>query len=709
MKTAHGWPPVPRFVATLAARVRARPDTEVQQALIRLAIVSGFYLYFALVGLGSETYSTTHIHVLGLGFTLISLSLLVGALLDPNASAPRRCIGMLHDFTVATYMLAISGETGAPVVATYLWVTLGNGFRYGMRYLLASTLASAVGFVVVYQFNPFWQTHAPLWWGMLLTLVVVPLYAATLLKQLHGAVRREREASQAKSNFLATMSHELRTPLNGVIGVADLMAGTKLDREQREFAQIIRASANTLLELIDNVLDISRIEAGRIEITKEDFDVRELVEATTAMLAPQARSKGLTLTAHVADGAPRRLHGDARHLRQILINLVGNAIKFTEAGQVDIHVRPVDKNCPQRLRFEIVDTGIGIPEAAHARIFDTFTQADPSITRRFGGSGLGTAIAKQLVQALGGDIGLESLSGSGSTFWFELGFDLPPAATPAAMRPSNVVSLADHLQAVNALGSRARVLVAEDNPINQRVVTGLLNQAGYETVIAHDGEDALATLESDAAGLRLAIIDMHMPRLSGPEVVQRWRFMENGHLPIIMLTADARPEARQACDDSGADAFLTKPISQRELMDTIGRLLNTQVPEAAPERGPAAAGPLDESVLDDLAQMGGSAFVRDLLDKFEEESVRLVHDIEHALNARSYGKWHDTLHMLKGGASDVGARRLALACAEAERIKAFELATRAASLQLDAVRRALAEAQTALAAYLDRTLQSERI
>ena len=452
----------------LHERVRARPDTEFQQGLIRLAIVAAFYLYFSLGGLEHPSRMYVQIHFLGLGFILISLSLLLGSLLDPDVSVTRRGIGMLHDFSVATYMLAISNETGAPVVATYLWVTLGNGFRYGMPYLLVSTLASAVGFIVVYQFNPFWQAHAPLWWGMLLTLIVVPLYASTLLKQLHGAVKREKEASLAKSSFLANMSHELRTPLNGVIGVADLLAETKLDKEQREFAQIIRASASTLLGLIDNVLDISRIEAGRIASTVEDFDLHRLVNGTIALMEKQAQGKGLVLAAHIAPQTPFHLHGDARHLRQVLINLIGNAIKFTEHGRVDVYVRPVGQGQPQRLRFEVVDTGIGIAEAAQARIFDSFTQADPSVTRRFGGSGLGTTIAKQLVETLGGEIGLNSRVDEGTTFWFELPFTLLVASASgqqqfeAPMRVAILAGgeLATRLQSVIRTWDADTVMVA---------------------------------------------------------------------------------------------------------------------------------------------------------------------------------------------------------------------------------------------------------
>ncbi|MGE5319592.1 MAG: ATP-binding protein [Hyphomicrobiaceae bacterium] len=823
--------------------IQARPDTEFQQALIRLCIVVGFYLYFSLDWKGNSSAMAEQVNFLGLTLTFISLSLLIGSLVDPGVSVTRRGIGMLHDFTVATYMLAISNEAGAPVVATYLWVTLGNGFRYGMPYLHISTLASAIGFIVVYQLNPFWHAHTPLWMGIWITLIVVPLYASNLLKQLHGAVKREKEANQAKSSFLANMSHELRTPLNGVIGVADLLAETRLDKEQREFTRIIHASANTLLDLIDNVLDISRIEAGRITTHEENFDLHRLVNGTIAMMEMQAQAKGLVLASHIAPQTPFHLHGDARHLRHVLINLIGNAIKFTEHGRVDIYVRPAGQANPQRLRFEVVDTGIGISDDALPRVFDSFTQADPTITRRFGGSGLGTTIAKQLVEALGGQIGLHSREGEGTTFWFDLPFTIQsglsgpaPEQFDAPMRvailagaelttriqtvirnwgaetvavdntnrlaaelsaylsggtplgavvversalpgdpvaflqllrddpslatlpviliesdervalsrdaqllhggyasvlrtpvnttllfnaihavishdmPANVVSLANHFQSQTGQTPGLNILVAEDNPVNQRVIRGLLEHAGHRTYLARDGEEALDMLESDEQTFNLAIIDMHMPRLSGPELVQRWRFMETGHLPIIMLTADARAEAQTACQAAGADTFLTKPVNSRELIELIARLANksAQTPAAVPAQAQSEK-ELDESVLDNLAQLGGYTFVQDLLASFAEDSERSLRESGQALAAQDYGQWHDQLHMLKGGASDVGANRLAQACASAERIKPYEMTGSSARQKLDEVRLALAEAQVALAAYLDRKLRAESI
>jgi len=593
------------------------------------------------------------------------------------------------------------------------------------------------------------------------------------------------------------------------------------------------------------VLDISRIEAGRLATNKEDFDLHRRVNGTIAMMETQAQGKGLVLASHVAPQTPFLLHGDARHLRHVLINLIGNAIKFTEHGRVDIYIRPVGQAHPQRLRFEVVDTGIGIAEDALPRVFDSFTQADPTITRRFGGSGLGTTIAKQLVEALGGQMGLHSRVGEGTTFWFELPFTLqaspsgpvpeqfdapmrvailagselkariqtvirnwgaetvavdnttrlaaelsgylsggtplgavvversalpgdpvaflhllrddpnlatlpviliesdahaPPTSDAQLQRdgyasvlrtpvnttllfnaihaaishdmPPNVVSLANHFQSQAGRTPGLHILVAEDNPVNQRVIRGLLEHAGHKTYLAHDGEEALTMLESDEQPFDLAIIDMHMPQLSGPEVVQRWRFMEGGHLPIIMLTADARSEAQTVCEEAGADTFLTKPVNSRELVEAIARLAGQSGQQAAASATSESHPPmveLDESVLDNLAQLGGHTFVQDLVSSFEDDSQRALRDIERALATQDYGQWHDQLHMLKGGASDVGADQLARLCAAAERIKPYEMAGGSARLKLDEVRVALTEAQTALAAYLDRTLRAERI
>ena len=801
----------------VAHRVRSRPDTEFQQAFIRIIIGLAFALYFTDrdVLAGYPEHSTWVVSLMW-AFVGWSVVLTLLAFLSRKVSPVRRYLGMLSDTAITTYLMAVTGEAGAALVFVYLWVTLGNGFRYGIRYLLACGALSVAGFALVIGVSPFWQVHTGIATGLMIMLVLIPGYTLFLLKQLYRAIAQAKAANAAKSAFLANMSHELRTPLNGVIGIADLLRETPLNKEQQELTQVIHASAMALHRLIENVLDISRIEAGKLTCVEEDYDLHYLINSLIMMLEPQAHRKGLLLAAHIAPRTPFFLHGDVQHLRQVLINLIGNAIKFTEHGRIDVYVRPFAELGRTWLHLEVTDTGIGIPSEMQRQIFESFTQADASITRRYGGTGLGTSISKQLVEMMGGRIGLNSLPGEGTTFWFEFpveeqerhplrellpgrlrvgmlagpelayrlsdlirgwdgeavpmnahansvigmitGSEMAPDAmvvergmlgadpvqfvrllhdspgfghfpvilidpdstsheddawmkagysavlqTPvnptllfsalheAASHkglPENVVSLAEHFQA-RAGRTRLRILVAEDNPVNQRVMRGLLEHAGHEVLMANDGEEALDLLAANAGQLSLAIMDMHMPGLSGPETVKRWRFMEKGHLPVIILTADARHEAEQQCREAGADDFLTKPINSRALLDKVALLAlpgkdeSVKPPAGKPRRQGSV---LDESILKELAEFGGGLdFVRELVEEFRQDSNRALQATRQALAERNYGAWKEQLHMLKGGASDVGAQAMAEACAEAERIKPFEIAQALAAQRLEAV------------------------
>ncbi len=801
----------------LLRRVRARPDTEFQQAFIRIVIGLAFALYFTNRNvLAGYPEHAAWVAFLMWSFVAWAVALTLFAFLSREVSPLRRYLGMLSDTFITTYLMAVTGEAGAALVFVYLWVTLGNGFRYGIRYLVACGALSVAGFGYVVAASPFWQQHVGISTGLMIMLVLIPAYTVFLLKQLYRAIEQAKAANAAKSAFLANMSHELRTPLNGVIGIADLLRETPLNKEQQELTQVIHASALALQRLIENVLDISRIEAGKLTCVNEDYDLHYLINSLVMMLEPQAHRKGLLLAAHIAPRTPFFLHGDVQHLRQVLINLIGNAIKFTEHGRVDVYVRPFAELGRTWLHFEVTDTGIGIPSEMQRQIFESFTQADASITRRYGGTGLGTSISKQLVEMMDGRIGLNSLPGEGTTFWFEfpveeqerhplsellpdrlrvgmlvspeLGYRLgdlirgwdgqavpmnanavsvpgmitASEAAPDALiverrllggdpvqfvrllhdspgfghfpvilietdasgrqddvwmkagysavlqmpinptllfsalheaashkgLPENVVSLAEHFQA-RAGHARLRILVAEDNPVNQRVMRGLLEHAGHEVVMANDGEEALDLLAANAGQLALAIMDMHMPGLSGPETVKRWRFMEKGHLPVIMLTADARNEAELQCREAGADDFLTKPVNSRALLDKVALLAlpGGEAPARAADAAPRkAASVLDESILKELAEFGGGLdFVRELVDEFRQDSNRALEATRQALQERDYGAWKEHLHMLKGGASDVGALAMADACSAAERIKPFEIGQPLASERLAAV------------------------
>ena len=435
-------------------------------------------------------------------------------------------------------------------------------------------------------------------------------------EELEAALITAREATQLKSRFLANMSHEIRTPMNGVLGMTDFLLGTQLNAEQLEYAESIKRSADSLLTLINDILDLSKIEAGKLRLEQVAFPLGDTVNEVTSLFALEARLKGLEFVTAIPPGLPAQVSGDPGRLRQVITNLLGNAVKFTDQGEIGIQVELLGETTNgYQLRFTVHDTGVGMSQEQQSRLFESFTQLDGSSTRKYGGTGLGLAISKQLVEMLGGEIGVDSEPGTGSRFWFTASFGKPSSAETAARKPvppapKRIVVPAPKKPAAAAtprsaapaakpagpvvekpvsLSPRRRVLLAEDNEINQRITLRLLDKLGLAADAVVSGREAVEALAKKKYDL--VLMDCQMPDMDGLEATALVRSREgNKHrTPICALTANAMEGDRERCLAAGMDDYISKPIGLDQLQKTVDRWIHGKSEAGGQPNVPAGA------------------------------------------------------------------------------------------------------------------------
>jgi len=536
----------------------------------------------------------------------------------------------------------------------------------------------------------------------LLTLALILLIVVIMRHQRGLAAARDaaEQGTRARSEFLAVMSHEIRTPMNAVLGFASSLLDTKLDPEQRAAVTSLHEAGDNLLRILNDILDFSRLESGRISYEAIPFAEASVAQAAVSIVGRAASTKGLSIDVEAAPDLPAALVGDPGRVRQVLLNLLTNAIKFTNRGGIRVRVQCLERTSTHAtVRWSVSDTGIGIPAERLSGVFGQFVQADSSVTRRFGGSGLGLAICKRIIEQMGGTIGVSSVVGEGSTFEFTL--TLPIGKVTVEEGATGTGNAGELHRRIAAMGRPLRVLLAEDNPTNQLVTRQLLRDFNITIDVASDGNEAVHAVSAFAYDL--VMMDMQMPEMNGIEATRTIRARGHAALPIVAMTANAFPEDVKACLQAGMNDFVAKPVRKAVLIEAILRAVGGFA--GAPERSATeTAGPPQLDALIDYGTVGefvaevGAESAEHLIDMFFSETERRIELLRGALGDRE--TLHVEAHTLKGSAGTFGLMRLAQVAQQLER-DAATISERDHAAAMTSLAQSLRASRTLLRQYLD--------
>ena len=508
--------------------------------------------------------------------TFVSVFLPVAGLTDSNRWQ-YALFSLVIDVMFATASMMLGGISTAYLYGIFLWITIGYGIRFGRNIMLIANVLCIVGFLLVITNTDFWIEHAFIGWGLMLWIVLMPIYIGKMLNKLETAVKAADRANTAKSQFLANMSHEIRTPLTAIIGHSDEALDRNQTTEQHLSAlHTIHYSSIHLLNLLNNILDFSKIDAGEVEIECFEMNPVQTISAVESIVMNQAKEKGLKFTVNYTAPIPKSIVSDPIRLKQILLNLCSNAIKFTERGSVEIQISFVTDS--DSLVIRVTDTGIGMTEEQCQKVFKPFKQADSSTTRKFGGTGLGLSLSKQLAELLNCSLSVESEFHKGTCFTLSVprgNVNDRGMLTDGNMLQNNQIIPAKNREVTQQNNNQftelyGRVLLVEDTEINQQLIARFLSGMGASVAVADNGQQAV----EQALGQEFDLIymDMQMPVMSGIEAIKILR--DKGYKqPIVVLTANATNEDERQCKEAGADGFLTKPINRSSLYDMTARYL----------------------------------------------------------------------------------------------------------------------------------------
>ncbi|MBI4291420.1 MAG: response regulator [Betaproteobacteria bacterium] len=588
--------------------------------------------------------------------------LILAARLRPFSANQLLFATAILDPLLLSAWVSMVGEVGSLAIGFYLFTILGFGLRTGTRLMGVCQIGALIGFSAVMVLQPYWRQHHIVWLSFLFTLILVPLYAAVLVRKLHEARGIAERESQAKSQLLAKVSHELRTPLSGIVAAAQLLSAETEDPRVTNRAETIMGLSRDLLREINDLLDQAKYEARALVLESTLFDLHEQMDRLCLSLEPTAVNKGLAFSVKLDPRLKGRVQGDSHYLSKVLINLAGNAVKFTDHGKVEIGMTLLEERDDRyRVRFSVQDTGIGIPKEMHEKIFEPFFQADRSTARKYGGTGLGMTIAKEIVNLMGGQIRLESEPGTGSLFYFDLAF--PRVNTPQRSMQQTAAQI--------VYGKR--VLIVDDNATNLSLIAEMLARDRHEVVAAKSGVEALEVLTRRE--FDVIFLDFNMGGMDGTKVLQVYRFGKLKPAPVFFLTADVTAATAARLGNAGAVGILHKPITMDGLRQAIGQVCGSgaesvaaplttpsKVPAPAPSQVTLAPVPtqyVDYGVIDGLVSMSERPqFLAEVLSSAVTDIERNCNELMGALAARDSERVRDTAHALKGICTTVGATRL---------------------------------------------------